>query len=578
MTEKRIIGTAVSTGIRIGIAKVFIAEPIIKSLNEDEFIEEALIESELESFNRLKQKINSDLEELVQQTKSALGEEEAGIFIVQQELLNDPTFYAEIKKAITNNCYSLRKAIRQVMEKLIQQFSSIDDRYFQERVIDMKDLEKRLLTHKINPFSQFFAQIDETSVIIANELTPSETIQLSQKNVKAFITKAGGETSHSVILARSLNIPMIINVQNHLDWIEANQTIIVDGYSGTIIIEPEANTLQDYQKKIVQEKIEQQNLLKFRKKKAITKDDYLVHISANVGNINDVKSAVTNGAEGVGLLRTEFLFLENEQYPTEEEQFHAYKQVISEMKDTYVTIRTFDFGGDKNLPYLDLPDEANPFLGYRAIRISLDQKDLFYSQLRAIIRASIYGKVKIMFPMITSLEEIKASKRIYHEVIADLEKEGIPFAKDIKLGIMLEVPSAVLLMEQFTREVDFFSIGTNDLIQYTLAVDRTNDKVSYLYDCFHPAIIKLIKMAADVAHKNDKDLSICGFMASNHSALPILIGLGIRELSANVNLINKLKQSTTKLNYEACRILTEELLTLGSTGEIKQRLIASKEK
>lgn len=408
--------------------------------------------------------------------------------------------------------------------------------------------------------------------MVADDLAPSDTVQLNKKYVQGFVTRVGGKTSHTAILSRSLGIPAVVGLGENIEQINDGDFLIIDGSTGTCIVNPDNQLTKEYEVKRKREEEELQELEKFTFKPAITTDGFRVEIAANIGTPAEAKPALEHGAEGIGLYRTEFLFMNETTMPSEEKQFAAYKQVVSTMGDKPVIIRTLDIGGDKELPYLSLPKEMNPFLGYRAIRLSLDQSELLVTQLRAILRASAYGKVKIMFPMISSLEEWRQAKHIFEEVKDQLAKEGVEFDPSVEVGIMVEVPSTAILADKFAKEVDFFSIGTNDLVQYTIAVDRMNEKIGYLYDHLHPAVIRLVKQVIEASHREGKWTGMCGGMAGDPLAAPLLIGLGLDEWSMVAGSIKKVKQVISQISRGECEKLLEEIQTLTTTSEVRKKL------
>lgn len=573
MAENRINGIGVSNGI--AIARTFLC--VNQFLNNDliqEFIEEDQVDIELQRFINAKEQALHEINQLIVETKKILDEDKAAIIQVQKEFLNDPEFNAQITNKIRHYCYTSENAVKIVIEDFASQLEENGDKYFQERISDFIDLGSRLISILAGKERNTLANIKEKIILVADDITPSEIIQLDKNNISGLVTRYGGKTSHTAILARSLKIPAIVGIEDKIENIGSDSTLLIDGTSGVIIINPDIASIKEYQQKKAVELTENLRLREFIKKPAITIDGFRLEIGANISSSAEAEIALQDGAEGIGLFRTEFLFLENDdRLPTEEEQYQAYKQAALAMEDRPVIIRTLDIGGDKNIPGLTLRKETNPFLGYRAIRLSLDKQNVFMTQLRAILRASVYGNLKIMFPMISSLEEVRHAKSIFKEVQEQLKKENIPFNEKIEVGIMIEIPSAAMLAEYFAQEVDFFSIGTNDLIQYSLAVDRTNEKVAYLYNCFHPAVLKFIKMAVDAAHKQGIWVGMCGRMASNPLSIPLLIGMGIDELGVELGLINKIKEVTSKLTYSTCKKLVKDLLTLKTTEEIQNELI-----
>ncbi len=570
MSEK-LIGIGASNGIKIGTAYLY--KPVtVNSKIERETIEESEISNELNRLENAKENSYDELELLIEKVKESLDTENIGIIKTQLEFLNDPSFIPEIGKKIEKNKYTAEKAIQEVVNFYSNLFAGMKDEYLRERGSDIKDIGKRLLRNLVNEKSNQLSEINEKVILVTDDLTPSDTVQLNKEFVQAFVTRIGGKTSHTAILARTFDIPAVLGMGDNMAIIQNGDILIIDGNSGICIVNPDQDEIEDYQRKAEQE-FESAKLLKeYINKQAITKDGYQIEIAANIGNPEEAKIALEKGAEGIGLYRTEFLFMNNDHLPTEEEQYQAYKMASETMKEKPLIIRTLDIGGDKELSYFTFPKEMNPFLGYRAIRLTLDRKDIFITQLRAILRASAYGNVKIMFPMISSLAEFRSAKAIYEEAKKQLRDEHITFDEKIELGIMIEIPSAALLADQFAKEVDFFSIGTNDLVQYTLAVDRMNEKVAYLYDYFHPAVLQLIQKTIEASHQAGKWTGMCGGMAGDPVAAPILIGLGLDEWSMDASSISKIKQVISRLDRSSCKLLVEDIFQLGTVEEIRAKL------
>lgn len=569
MAEKIIRGLGVSEGIRFGQA--FFYRPLtIEDVRQQ--IDQEEIESELERLKLAKEACLQELSELIEKTRQTLGEEKSAILKGQQSFLADPAFYPEMEKLVRERQYSAEHAVNRIVEQFTKIFEAMSNEYLRDRAADVMDVGKRLLAQLQGEKSSGLADINHEIILVADDLTPSDTVQLDRKIILGFVTRVGGKTSHTAILSRTLGIAAVLGLGDRLDDIENGDFIIIDGSAGLCIIKPEDSTLEEYRQKARLEQEHDQSLNVYAFQPAMTKDGITVEIAANIGSPGEAEAALEHGAEGIGLYRTEFLFMSRKEMPGEEEQYRSYKEVAAIMGDKPVVIRTLDIGGDKELPYLSLPQEMNPFLGYRAIRISLDQKSLLRVQLRAILRASLHGKLKIMFPMISSIEEWRQAKAIYEEVRGELTREGIPFDPTIELGIMIEVPSAAVLAARFAKEVDFFSIGTNDLVQYTLAVDRMNEKVAHLYDHFHPAVLTTIKNIVDAAHSEGKWVGMCGGMAGDPLAAPLLVGLGLDELSMAAGSIKKVKKVISQVTRENCHQLLKQLLQLDTTAEIRREL------
>lgn len=571
MAHLTIRGTGVSEGIRLG--KVFLYKPfshrdipVWASISEEEVLHE------LERLKLAKEKAYQELHELIERARIELGKDKAAILIAQQAFLNDPAFCPEMEKVIRQQKYAAEKAVTDVVERFAALFEGMNDEYLRERAADVRDIGKRLIFCLQGKKGVQLAEIKEEVILVADDLAPSDTVQLNKKYIMGFVTRVGGKTSHTAILSRSLGIPAIVGFGEAIEQIHDGDFLIIDGSTGECFVNPDPQLIKQHQEKREIEEQALRQLEAFTFKPAITTDGFRVEMAANIGTPAEAKPALEQGAEGIGLYRTEFLFMNETKMPSEEKQFEAYKQVVATMANRPVIIRTLDIGGDKELPYLSLPKEMNPFLGYRAIRLSLDQQELLVTQLRAILRASAYGKVKIMFPMIASIEEWRQAKAILAEVRDRLIKEGIDFDPSIEVGIMVEVPSTAILADQFAKEVDFFSIGTNDLVQYTLAVDRMNEKVGYLYDHLHPAIIRLAQIVIEASHREGKWTGMCGGMAGDPLVAPLLIGLGLDEWSMVAGSIKKVKQVVSQVNRPECQKLLGEVLELSTTEDVRKKL------
>jgi phosphotransferase system enzyme I (PtsI) len=521
-----------------------IGEVFIKEEQNLTFTERKIEDVEIEK-NRLKQAVEasrSQLEQIKEKTERELGADKGAIFESHLMILDDPEFTGAVDMGIETNKINAEKALQDVAEMYIGIFEAMDDEYMRERGADIKDVWKRILQNLLGKASVDMGNLNENTVIIAHDLTPSDTAQLDKKKVVAFLTNIGGRTSHSAIMARTLEIPAVVGLGDIIECAKNGDTIIVDGVEGIVIINPDKETTRIYQEKKNSFEEEKKELKKLLGIKTITKAGKSIDIAGNIGQPEDVHQVLQNGGEGIGLFRTEFLYMDREDMPSEEEQFEAYKYVAEKMEGKSVVIRTLDIGGDKKLPYLPMPEEMNPFLGYRAIRICLDRTDIFRIQLRALLRASAFGNIKIMFPMIASLSEFLKAKEILLDCMKELKKKGIQFNENLETGIMVEIPAAAVMADELAKHVDFFSIGTNDLIQYTLAADRMNEKVSYLYDPMHPAVLKLIKMTIEAAHKEGKWCGMCGEMAGEEEAISTLLEYGLDEFSMSASSILRAKQ------------------------------------
>jgi phosphotransferase system enzyme I (PtsI) len=569
-TEQGLQGLGVSEGIRIG--KAFVYKPL--KLADIKESKTGSPEQDLERLERAKARCTEELGELTERAKQTLGEEKAAILKGQISFLKDPAFYPPMQKLIQNEHWSAETAVLRTVNQVAAIFESMASEYMRERAADVRDVGSRLMTHLVGHQGARLTDIQEKVIIVADDLTPSDTVQLDKTYVLGFVTRIGGKTSHTAILANSLGIAAVLGVGPALDSIEHGTEMIIDGSTGECILDPEEATKQKYAAKLEAEQVELEQLKAYSDCPAVTKDGFSIEVAANIGTPQEAEGLVDKGAEAVGLYRTEFLFMSESKMPSEEVQYEAYRQAVEAMKGRPVVIRTLDIGGDKELPYLDLPHEMNPFLGYRAVRLCLDRKELFLTQLRAMIRAGAHGPVKIMFPMISGLEEWRAAKALYEEARQQLIAEGAKAGEGIEVGIMIEIPSAALIADRFAKEVDFFSIGTNDLVQYTVAVDRMNEKVSYLYDYFHPSVIRLIKQVIDASNRHGKWTGMCGSMAGDPLAAPLLVGLGLHEWSMSPSAIQRMKQTVTSLDRAACVQLTELLLDLDTPAEIRAALEA----
>lgn len=569
MAETKFTGIGVSDGIRIGKV-IKLANASVN--NEYTDVAESQAPAEKARFQEAREKCIKELDALIEQVTKDLGEEKAGILKGQRSFLSDPAFCPSMEKMIGDKFFSAEKAVKSVTENFAGIFEKMPNEYMKERAADVRDVGKRLLSALSGEEASSVSSISREGILVVEDLSPSDTVSLNKNLVLGLITQKGGKTSHTAIFSRSMGMPAIVGIGLNYDLLKNEDNIIIDGTSGLCIIDPEEKTLNEYREKAAEEEKSRNKLMLYKDKKAVTKDGFHVEILANIGSQADAAFACEQGAEGVGLLRTELIYMAQETLPDEETQFVTYRSILEEMKGKSVIIRTLDIGGDKKLPYLSIPEEMNPFLGYRAIRLCLDQKHILRTQLRAILRASAYGKAKIMFPMISSLDEWRKARDIYMEVREALRNEGLKFDENIELGIMVEIPSAAVMAEQFAKEVDFFSIGTNDLVQYTLAVDRMNEKIAYLYDHFHPAVISLIKNVSNAAHKYGKYVGMCGGMAGDPLAIPLLVALGLHELSMSAGSIPPAKYLVNQLSLEECRKLEEKVSECATAGEIRDLL------
>lgn len=523
-------GIAASKGYSIGKAYIQEHEEIIIT---DEKVSD--IAGEKEKLHIALEASKVQLEKIKEKAAKEMGEEKAAVFEAHITLLDDPEFSGQMEAEIENNSLNAMKAVEGVTNTFVMIFESMDDEYMRERAADIKDVSKRIIANLAGKGGDAFSITEENTIVVAHDLTPSDTAQLDRSKVIAFLTNIGGRTSHSAIMARTLEIPAVVGLGDITTSVKAGDTIIVDGINGDVIINPDNATIEEYKAKRENFLKEQEELRKLVDVKTVTKAGKRVEVCGNIGKPEDVHQVLANGGDGIGLFRTEFLYMDRDSAPTEDEQYESYKYVLEKMEGKQVVIRTLDIGGDKTLPYLPLPQEMNPFLGYRAIRLCLDRKEVFKVQLRALLRASIYGNLAVMFPMISGLEEFEAAKEVVEECKAELKAEGKEYSDKIQWGIMVEIPAAAVYADELAKHVDFFSIGTNDLIQYTLAADRMSEKVSYLYNPMHPAVLRLIKMTIDGAHKHGKWVGMCGEMAGDETAIPTLVEYGLDEFSMSAS-------------------------------------------
>ena len=562
-------GIAASDGI--AIAKVYtLTEP-------DLTVTKVTVEDSEKEVSRLDDALAASIKdvELIKETAlKNLGEEEAQVFDAHLMVLSDPELIGQVKDSITSNKVNAEAALKEVTDMFISIFAGMEDNpYMQERAADIRDVSKRILAHLLGVKIPSPATIKDEVIIVAADLTPSDTAQLNRQYVKAFVTDIGGRTSHSAIMARSLEIPAIVGTKEVTSIAKDGDIIIVDGLAGDVFLNPSEEVIAEYRAKAEAFAAQQAEWEKLKDSKTYTKDGHQVELAANIGTPKDLEGVVHNGAEGVGLYRTEFLYMDSHEMPTEEDQFEAYKAVLEGMNGKPVVVRTMDIGGDKELPYLPLPHEMNPFLGYRAIRISLHEPAMFRTQLRALLRASVYGKLRIMFPMIATLNDFRGAKALLEEEKAKLIAEGVEVSDDIQVGIMIEIPAAAVLAHQFAKEVDFFSIGTNDLIQYTMAADRMNERVSYLYQPYNPSILTLIKHVIDSAHKEGKWAGMCGEMAGDQTAVPLLVGLGLDEFSMSASSVLKTRSLIAKLTLSDMQALADKAINECATVQEVEALV-----
>ncbi|RLL46602.1 phosphoenolpyruvate--protein phosphotransferase [Oceanobacillus piezotolerans] len=559
----KINGIAASSGI--AIAKAY------QLVTPDLSFEDKSAGQADEEIKRLEEALDiskGELEKIKAHTKEALGDEHAEIFSAHLLILNDPELITPMKDKIRNESVTAEAALDSITKMFVDMFENMENEYMRERAADIKDVTKRVMAHLLGVTFPDPALIDEEVVIIAQDLTPSDTAQLNQF-VKGFATDIGGRTSHSAIMARSLEIPAIVGTKEITNSVKQGDMIIIDGLAGEVIVNPTDEEIGAYRQKQADFAKQQEEWGKLKDEPTFSKDGEQVELAANIGTPADVEGVLNNGGEGVGLYRTEFLYMGKSELPSEDEQFEAYKSVLEQMNGKPVVVRTLDVGGDKEINYLDMPKELNPFLGFRAIRFCLENEDVFRPQLRALLRSSAYGNLKIMFPMIATLEEFRQAKGLLMEEKEALVADGVKVSDDIEVGIMVEIPSTAVTARQFAKEVDFFSIGTNDLIQYTMAADRMNEQVSYLYQPYHPAILNLVNNVIEAAHKEGKWVGMCGEMAGDPIAIPILLGLGLDEFSMSATSILPARTQIRDLSKKDLAAYKDKLLSMDTAEEVE---------
>ncbi|WP_342263288.1 MULTISPECIES: phosphoenolpyruvate--protein phosphotransferase [unclassified Spiroplasma] len=556
---------AIGASNGIAIAKVY---KLIEQRIEVEKEQVTNIEEQLRNLEQALDVSLTEIRKLYTETLKKLGEDKAKIFMAHEQIISDPTIIDEIKQMITSEQVTSSYASFVVANKYIAMFKAMDDAYMRERASDIEDVTNRLIKHLLGIKIQDLAIIDEEVIIVSSDLTPSQTVQLNPEFVKGFLCDIGGRTSHAAIMARSLEIPAIVGLKDITSKVENDELIIMDGKSGVVITNPTSAQQGEWKELQTQWKIKQQQLQKYKDEPTITLDGHKVTLEGNIGSFHDVDSVIDNGGNGVGLFRSEFSYMNSNQWPTEEEQFQAYKAVLEKIPNDMVVIRTLDIGGDKHLSYYQFESEMNPFLGYRAIRLCLDQIDVFKTQLRALLRASVYGKLAIMFPMIATVNEFKEAKAITLQCKEELKQENIVVSDDIQIGMMVEIPVAAVMSDIFSQYADFVSIGTNDLIQYGIAVDRMSPKVSYLYQPYHPGILRLIKMTIDGAHLNKKWVGMCGEMAGEILALPLLLGMGLDYFSMSSTSILEARKIINSLTKKETGVLVNEALKCHNENEV----------
>ncbi|HHV8949668.1 TPA: phosphoenolpyruvate--protein phosphotransferase [Staphylococcus aureus] len=562
--SKLIKGIAASDGVAIAKAYLLVEPDLTFDKNE----KVTDVEGEVAKFNSAIEASKVELTKIRNNAEVQLGADKAAIFDAHLLVLDDPELIQPIQDKIKNENANAGTALTDVTTQFVTIFESMDNEYMKERAADIRDVSKRVLSHILGVELPNPSMIDESVVIVGNDLTPSDTAQLNKEFVQGFATNIGGRTSHSAIMSRSLEIPAIVGTKSITQEVKQGDMIIVDGLNGDVIVNPTEDELIAYQDKRERYFADKKELQKLRDADTVTVDGVHAELAANIGTPNDLPGVIENGAQGIGLYRTEFLYMGRDQMPTEEEQFEAYKEVLEAMNGKRVVVRTLDIGGDKELSYLNLPEEMNPFLGYRAIRLCLAQQDIFRPQLRALLRASVYGKLNIMFPMVATINEFREAKAILLEEKENLKNEGHDISDDIELGIMVEIPATAALADVFAKEVDFFSIGTNDLIQYTLAADRMSERVSYLYQPYNPSILRLVKQVIEASHKEGKWTGMCGEMAGDETAIPLLLGLGLDEFSMSATSILKARRQINGLSKNEMTELANRAVDCATQEEV----------
>lgn len=557
-------GIKASSGIAIGNIYLFNREKV--DIDQSK-IEKDMIEKEIS-------KVNDSINSYVNKLSDTKGANQAQINIANahKELLQDPYFSDTIESKITNELKNAELALNETINEMVEIMSQIDDEYLKERASDYKDIGYQLMYKLKGITPKDLSNIEKNTIIISKELTPSDTSNMNKENVAGFATDLGGKTSHTSIIAQTLDIPALVGMKDISTKVEDGKLAIIDGNEGFIIVDPSEEELEIYRSKIKKEEEIRQRLKLIKDKRATSKDGRSVEVSANIGNLEDLKIAIENGCDGVGLFRTEFLYMENTHFPTEDEQFEVYKQATEMLGEKPLIIRTLDIGGDKGLDYFEFPVEENPFLGYRAIRLCLDREDIFMTQLKALVRASAYGNLKIMIPMIINISEFKRTLELVDQIKSQFDKDGISYNKDLEIGIMVETPASVFMADKLIKYVDFFSIGTNDLSQYTLACDRGNENISYLYSNYNPAVLRAIKHVIDESHKANKWTGMCGQFASDTQASKLLLGLGLDEFSAASSKIAEIKDTIINSEFSEEEKFAISLLDLETPKEIEEKV------
>ncbi|MFD2116176.1 phosphoenolpyruvate--protein phosphotransferase [Paenibacillus yanchengensis] len=560
-------GMGASSGIAIG--KTFVLPNWEWEVPDQEIV----VADFAKEFDRVSEGIRtskSEIEQIKDELREVVGTEETMIFDAHLAILDDPVFMNEIQGIIQRQYKAAEVAVKEAIDHFVTMFDLLDDEYMKERAIDIKDVGNRLLKHLLGAPEITLPKDTQPFILVAKELSPSQLVNLNPDHVLGIVTLVGNTTSHTAIMARALGIPLVVGIEAELDRsIQTGEMMVIDGTEGHVFLNPMRSLVEEYTAKRLQDEEEKQKLAHVVNLPSMSTDGKTITFSANISSIKEMDIALACGAQGVGLFRTEFLYMDRKYFPQEEEQFEIYRTVAEKMQGAPLVVRTLDIGGDKQLDYFQLAEENNPFLGYRAIRISLARPDLFKTQLRAILRASFFGPVKIMYPLITSLEEVRAANRILDEVKQELMEQQIPFDTSIPVGVMIEVPAAVMLADFLAEEVDFFSIGTNDLLQFTLAVDRMNEQIAHLYEPFHPALLRMIKITVEAAKRANIPVSVCGELAGHPWALPIWLALDVDSLSMSAHSILPVKNRLLYTSQQESKAIMEQMLACRTSEEIK---------
>jgi phosphoenolpyruvate-protein phosphotransferase (PTS system enzyme I) len=566
--ETRIQGVGVSPGFARGT--LYVIEDDRDDIARHP-IQASDVTREIGRFETALIQTRSQILEMQERIAQSIGAKDAGIFDAHLLVVEDRTLIDEVLRKLQADLCNVEFVFQEVATNYATTLSQIDDPYLRERALDIQDVTRRVVRNLQGKAPKDFLGLTHPHILLAHNITPSDTATMNREYVLGMATDLGSRTSHTAIMARSLNIPAVVGLHNASEKLESGREVLLDGYNGLLILDPTPETLWHYGELEQKRSLVAQQLSGLRETKSTTRDGRHIVLSANIELPDEVEAAPRNGAEGIGLYRTEFLYLNRTALPSEEEQYATYRKVAEQVKPHPLIIRTFDLGGDKLAGSMDGDDELNPFLGHRAIRFSLERLDIFKAQLRAIIRASAVGNVKVMFPMISGLEELNRALAVFHECKTELHKEGHTFDPKTEVGAMIEIPSAAMCAERLAREIDFFSIGTNDLIQYAVAVDRTNDRVAHLYEPTHPGVVRLLKMVADAAHRHNIWVGVCGEMAGDLALTPLLLGLGMDELSVGASLVPRVKRAVQSLTLSECQKLAADIIELDTPSEILAR-------